>query len=976
MKPRLLASLHVRLILLVFLALLPALGLLLYQVREQRNDAREAAQTEALRLAQLVAITQQEEVHGSSQLLRILAQHPAISGERRSECDRVLADILPQNTVYSNFAVADVNGDATCSALPLSGPVTVADRTYFQGALSTRDFFVGEFQIGRVTGMATMSTAYPLIDSSGQAQGIVFAVFDLSRLGALAAQVEIPAGSTLTIIDRSGTVLVRQPDPEGLVGKAFPEAAVTRALFNGTGRQTYEGPGLDGRDRLYAWSPLVSGGGASGVVLVGIPTRVAFAGVNGVIYRSIIALAIALVTIVVISRLFGNLFIMRPARALVGTAKRLAAGDLQARSGISHREGEFGEMARAFDEMAGSLQKRSEALRESEEKYRTLAEAAHDIIFLINKEMRVEYVNDFGAKMRGLPRGEIVGKHLREVFPEEGVPSALMSSVQEVIQTERSLYRERAMTFHGHAAWLGTWLSPIRDASGQVRAVLGISRDITERKRAEAALRLRTEEIEVLFTIAGLLAQPKSFEEKAREGMEELLRVTKADRVALRINDEKARGLRLVAEVDAPGFARREAVTVVPYDHPGIAGAAFQSAQQYVANDYAATPYAFAPGVEEGVKSGLALPIKSGDQVRAILALFSREREHFTPERVALLSAVADELGVLLENARLYQEVRVALESGRRRLEAFEKVAARLALEEAPERSVQQLVDTARELLEARYAAFAVWEDGGGMRYWFVSGLSPEEQQAVGMPPAGKGVLGLVRESGAALRLADLRTHPAAVGVPPRHPSTESFLGVPVFFKRRSVGAFYLTNKANGAEFTQEDERLLHLFAVVAGVVLENRTLYSQVSRERSTLAAIQASMTDGLVVLDQRGRIAFHNPMAEQISGMLSKDAEGKRSEELFQLAGMEFEPTEGFKTLLDLINNPPESAQTVEVTVARPQRREFSVTVFPIPLESGERLLGLVIHEETEANDLDRRKEAFVSIASHEIRTPLSSI
>ncbi|MBI2866698.1 MAG: histidine kinase, partial [Chloroflexi bacterium] len=62
--------------------------------------------------------------------------------------------------------------------------------------------------------------------------------------------------------------------------------------------------------------------------------------------------------------------------------------------------------------------------------------------------------------------------------------------------------------------------------------------------------------------------------------------------------------------------------------------------------------------------------------------------------------------------------------------------------------------------------------------------------------------------------------------------------------------------------------------------------------------------------------------------------------------------------------------------VTVARPHRREFSVTVFPIPLESGERLLGLVIHEVTEAKDLDRRKDAFVSIASHEIRTPMSSI
>ncbi|MFH1538228.1 MAG: PAS domain S-box protein [bacterium] len=127
-----------------------------------------------------------------------------------------------------------------------------------------------------------------------------------------------------------------------------------------------------------------------------------------------------------------------------------------------------------------------EALRASEEKYRTLAEKAKDFIFIIDRDMKMQYVNSFGVQGLGLPHEEMIGKPLYSLFPPE-TANRQIKNLKKVFDSGASLYAENETDFNGRVLWLDTWLVPLKNEEGEVVAVQGISRDITERKRLEQA---------------------------------------------------------------------------------------------------------------------------------------------------------------------------------------------------------------------------------------------------------------------------------------------------------------------------------------------------------------------------------------------------------------------------------------------------------------------------------------------------------
>jgi len=130
-----------------------------------------------------------------------------------------------------------------------------------------------------------------------------------------------------------------------------------------------------------------------------------------------------------------------------------------------------------------------EALRESEERYRMLAESSPEFIYIVGSDGKVRYVNSFAASQLGLPSEEIIGKALGELFPPE-ISRRLLSNVGRVISDGKTLRVENKVAYPGHEAWLETVLAPLRSSEGKVDSVLGLSRDVSERISAEEALRI------------------------------------------------------------------------------------------------------------------------------------------------------------------------------------------------------------------------------------------------------------------------------------------------------------------------------------------------------------------------------------------------------------------------------------------------------------------------------------------------------
>jgi signal transduction histidine kinase len=161
------------------------------------------------------------------------------------------------------------------------------------------------------------------------------------------------------------------------------------------------------------------------------------------------------------------------------------------------------------------------------------------------------------------------------------------------------------------------------------------------------------------------------------------------------------------------------------------------------------------------------------------------------------------------------------------RLRALVEAGVALTAELSLDAVLQRLVEAAAELTGARYAALGVIDpSGAGLERFLTTGIDDETRAAIGDPPRGRGILGVLIHEAVPLRLHDLGEDPRSVGFPPNHPSMRTFLGVPIHLREVAYGNLYLTEKEGGQDFTDEDEELLSLLASQAAVAIENARLY------------------------------------------------------------------------------------------------------------------------------------------------------
>ncbi len=157
----------------------------------------------------------------------------------------------------------------------------------------------------------------------------------------------------------------------------------------------------------------------------------------------------------------------------------------------------------AYDGLIQDITERKraeEALRDSEELYRTLAETSPDMIYVVDREGCVRYVNSVAARQFSASPDALLGKRLDEIYDPQ-MAGQHMHAILEVIRSGKTLYRETVDHYPGGNRWVDAHLSPVRNRAGEIVAVQGVSRDITERRRAEEALRDSEERYHQLFEL-------------------------------------------------------------------------------------------------------------------------------------------------------------------------------------------------------------------------------------------------------------------------------------------------------------------------------------------------------------------------------------------------------------------------------------------------------------------------------------------
>jgi signal transduction histidine kinase len=210
-------------------------------------------------------------------------------------------------------------------------------------------------------------------------------------------------------------------------------------------------------------------------------------------------------------------------------------------------------------------------------------------------------------------------------------------------------------------------------------------------------------------------------------------------------------------------------------------------------------------------------------------------------------------------------------------LRAVSDAVLAVASQRSVEDVLQRLVDRARELAGARYAALGIPDGDGGFSRFLVAGMRDELIRKLGPLPRTHGMLGAMLETAAPFRTADIHTDRRFRGWwPAGHPDMRSFLGVPIVAPEGVIGAFYLTEKEDADEFDAEDEELIQLLAAHAAIAITNARLYER-SRELSTLSERNRLALELHDVVSQK---LFSLVLtAEAASTLLDQDADAARA-------------------------------------------------------------------------------------------------
>ncbi|MFO8173996.1 MAG: cache domain-containing protein [Gemmatimonadota bacterium] len=307
-------TLQVRLLILVLLAFIPALALFWYTNREIRELQMNAAEQELAQRAQVLATEYRSLLDQSQDYLATLAEFPEIRSGPPSTCNTYLSRSFQHLKAYTTISLIGMDGYFSCGAMTPESELYLGDRAYFVRATSRESFSVGEFALGRISGLPVVGVALPLF-RDGRLTGVLAASLDLNLLARRVSANGLPEGHTFTVLDRGGRVMVRLPttgtftlaDSVGAMADVdFPE------MPEGRGATVVEGTDMDGMERLFAVAPLRgSAGEAQGYLAFGRTRATLMEEVDAMVEAELRFLAIGALVLLALAWILGHFWVAK-----------------------------------------------------------------------------------------------------------------------------------------------------------------------------------------------------------------------------------------------------------------------------------------------------------------------------------------------------------------------------------------------------------------------------------------------------------------------------------------------------------------------------------------------------------------------------------------------------------------------------------------------------------------------------------------
>ncbi len=517
--------------LLAALALLPLAGLLFYNAVVQRREAEQHAADDALRLALVCSNNEERMVESADRLLMLMANMPASQSLDARACGPLFTRALGNEAGYANLGLLDANGVLVVSARPLDMREPVGQRSFFKDALEKGKFSVSEFQLDAGRAPAEMICGNAVRTADGRVVGVVFAELDLSWMADLGSRIGLSSDAEVSVLSPNGTTLMRVPGADQWLGKQAPEAAAEEKILEARGSGSMYAQGPDNAEWLFAFTRLDPVDGLADYVSAGIPNSVALDAARRSERRQFTMLGVFALVALAAAWLAADILVLHGVRRLLRATQKVAAGDLRTRAGEVRGGAEFRELAAAFDTMASSIEQQNRQRDVAEEELEKRVEQRTSELAETNRKLQQEiasrcqveaelrvskerldlalkgtndgiwdwdlatghvYFSPRWKEMLGYAENEIEDS-MKEwevrLHPEDR--DRAFATLHEYFSGKRNTFELEHRLRHkdGTYRWILSRGVVVRNEAGRPIRMAGSHVDLTERRRAEQALR-------------------------------------------------------------------------------------------------------------------------------------------------------------------------------------------------------------------------------------------------------------------------------------------------------------------------------------------------------------------------------------------------------------------------------------------------------------------------------------------------------
>ena len=471
--------------LLIATVLLPCAGLLGFSIYQKYQKDEDGAAQESYNLARLTAENVQRFLADSREVLSTAAQRPEMQSRN---CSAILTDLSEFFPRLADISRSTTDGYLYCATQGKKNadPIYVGDTEWFKQVSKTRQFTVGPIVSGSSTKGWTIVLAQPVLDPSGAMIGTVQTQINLLKFSLAPTASTLPDSTLVTIIDSRGNVLARSMSPEKFVGKNIRDVSMVRVVLS-QASGVLRTEGADGVDRIFGFVPVA---GTDWKVLVGTKSNVALRQAQ----QSAVANISAGVIILFVALFLGIYFSRRLSTPIAGVreaAGKVASGDLQYRAKVGGPT-EIAEVATQFNQMLDAIVASQTELRQSQTRLQLAMDGSRLALWEADLLAGTISFSETWAELIGEQAGtktytfsDFYGRIPVEDFAT--VKHHLILVLKGAV--EHFAVEYRFPLANGKLNWFsGGGRVSERDKNGRAIRLIGVNRDIAERKAAQITI--------------------------------------------------------------------------------------------------------------------------------------------------------------------------------------------------------------------------------------------------------------------------------------------------------------------------------------------------------------------------------------------------------------------------------------------------------------------------------------------------------